>query len=90
MGGECGRGQQGPPALPWPQACSEGDFCQEVSVICSKGGTSSGGNSMLLGPGPEPACTPAHLIGLAWESRSAADTWPTRVPGDLFSGTAKM
>lgn len=80
-------------AFPGPQPCREGDLCQEVSGIFGEGGPSSVGIAChwapSLRPGPSPTHTPAHLIGLAGESRSAAETWPTSVPGALFSGTAR-
>lgn len=80
-------------AFPGPQPCREGDLRQEVSGIFSEGGPSSVGLAChwarSLRPSPSPAHTPAHLIGLAGESRSAAATRPTSVPGALFSGTAR-
>lgn len=72
-------------AFPGPQLCRKGDLCQEVPNLR--------GNSLPLGSSPEaqpfPCPAPAHLIGLAGESRSAAETWPTSVPGALFSDTAR-
>lgn len=57
-----------------------------------KGDTSSKGldHHWAPSPRPGPALTPStHLMRLAGESRSVAETWPTRVPGALFSGTTR-